>query len=126
VPSGAAICFGVVEVAASLARSPTVYGFFLLLLGGLFSVYTISTVALVNNILSPAERRNVLVYYNSAVIGCVPFGTLLVGELETLGTNWTLVVPGLLIVGGGCFVGLRDRVRRVPPATVQLCREQQA
>ncbi|WP_141800196.1 MFS transporter [Nocardioides sp. SLBN-35] len=107
---GAAVAFGVLEIAAGLA--PTYLTFVLLcpLLG--FSVITVlnSCNALLQTESAPALRGRVMAIYMTIVMGGTPLGSPVIGWIgEQFGARWTLVVGGALVLAG---VGLAVAVRR--------------
>jgi MFS family permease len=107
---GAAVAFGVLEIAAGLA--PTYLTFVLLcpLLG--LSVITVlnSCNALLQTESAPALRGRVMAIYMTIVMGGTPLGSPVIGWIgEQFGARWTLVVGGALVLAG---VGLAVAVRR--------------
>ncbi|MBM7518842.1 MFS family permease [Nocardioides nitrophenolicus] len=107
---GAAVAFGVLEIAAGLV--PTYLTFVLLcpLLG--FSVITVlnSCNALLQTESAPALRGRVMALYMTIVMGGTPIGSPVIGWIgEQFGARWTLVVGGALVLAG---VGLAVVVRR--------------
>ncbi|WP_408899647.1 MFS transporter [Nocardioides sp. R1-1] len=108
---GAAVVFGVVEIAAGLV--PTYLTFVLLcpLLG--LSVITVlnSCNALLQTESDPALRGRVMAIYMTIVMGGTPLGSPFIGWIgEHFGARWTLVVGGALVLVG---VGLAVAVRRL-------------
>ncbi|WP_240044667.1 MFS transporter [Nocardioides albidus] len=111
---GAAVVFGVVEIAAGLM--PTYLTFVLLcpVLG--FSVITVlnSCNALLQTESAPALRGRVMAIYMTIVMGGTPLGSPLIGWIgEQFGARWTLVAGGVLVLVG---VGLAVVVRRLAGA----------
>ncbi|WGY04756.1 MFS transporter [Nocardioides sp. QY071] len=114
---GAAVAFGVLEIAAGLA--PTYLTFVLLcpLLG--FSVITVlnSCNALLQTESAPALRGRVMAIYMTIVMGGTPLGSPVIGWIgEQFGARWTLVVGGALVLAG---VGLAVAVRRAAVTRLQ-------
>lgn len=97
----AAICFGVLEVAAGLAPSYLVFVLLCPLLG--FSVITVmnSCNAMLQIGSDPLMRGRVMAIYMTIVMGGTPLGAPLVGWIgEQWGARWTLVVSGTLVLVG--------------------------
>lgn len=114
---GAAVAFGVLEIAAGLV--PTYLAFVLLcpLLG--FSVITVlnSCNALLQTESAPALRGRVMAIYMTIVMGGTPLGSPVIGWIgEQFGARWTLVVGGALVLAG---VGLAVAVRRAAVARLE-------
>jgi MFS family permease len=114
---GAAVAFGVLEIAAGLV--PTYLAFVLLcpLLG--FSVITVlnSCNALLQTESAPALRGRVMAIYMTIVMGGTPLGSPVIGWIgEQYGARWTLVVGGALVLVG---VGLAVVVRRAAVARLE-------
>ncbi|MBV6727287.1 MFS transporter [Nocardioides daeguensis] len=107
---GAAVAFGVVEIAAGLV--PTYLTFVLLcpFLG--FSVITVlnSCNAILQTESAPALRGRVMAIYMTIVMGGAPLGSPFIGWIgEQLGARWTLVAGGTLVLVG---VGLAAAAHR--------------
>lgn len=98
---GAALVFGVVEVAAGLAPSYVVFALLCPLLG--LSALTLITSANAHLQLhtDAAVRGRVMALYLMIFIGGTPFGAPFIGWVgESLGARWTLLVGGALTVVG--------------------------
>ncbi|MDQ6522737.1 MFS transporter [Nocardioides sp. LHD-245] len=107
---GAAVVFGVVEIAAGLVPSYLTFVLLCPLLG--FSVITVlnSCNALLQIESAPALRGRVMAIYMTIVMGGTPLGAPFIGWIgEQFGARWTLVLGGALVLVG---VGLAVLVRR--------------
>lgn len=114
---GAAVAFGLVEIAAGLMPSYLTFVLLCPLLG--FSVITVlnSCNALLQVESDPALRGRVMAIYMTIVMGGTPLGAPVIGWIgEQYGARWTLVVSGLLVlVGVVAAVAVRALAeRRVP------------
>ncbi len=120
---GAAVAFGVVEIAAGLAPGYLTFVLLCPLLG--FSVITIlnSANALLQTESDPAMRGRVMAIYMTIVMGGTPLGAPFIGWIgEQLGARWTLVVGGGLVLAGvalAVLLGLATRDTRDARATGQ-------
>lgn len=122
----AALTFGVAEAIAGIVSTAAVFVLLLAVIGAAVGIYTVSAVAFINREADTPERGRVLVYYNAALIGCVPVGTLIVGLIfASLGLSATLALPGLVICGAALAIlaqqrfsenGREDRVAEVSKA----------
>lgn len=108
---GAAVAFGVLEIAAGLAPSYLLFVALCPLLG--LSVITVlnSCNALLQTESEPALRGRVMAIYMTIVMGGTPLGSPFIGWIgEQYGARWTLVVGGVLVLTG---VVLAVLVRRL-------------
>lgn len=124
---GAAVAFGLLEIAAGLAPSYLVFVALCPLLG--ISVITVlnSCNALLQTESEPALRGRVMAIYMTIVMGGTPLGSPFIGWIgETYGARWTLVVGGVLVLVGVALAVLvravaRQRVAVAPaPAPAML------
>ncbi|WP_141004035.1 MFS transporter [Nocardioides humi] len=107
---GAAVAFGVLEMAAGLAPSYVAFVLLCPLLG--FSTITVlnSCNALLQIESDPALRGRVMAIYMTIVMGGTPLGAPLIGWVgEQFGARWTLIIGGALVLAG---VALAVLVRR--------------
>ncbi|WP_038677265.1 MFS transporter [Pimelobacter simplex] len=112
---GAAIAFGVLEIAAGLVPSYLTFVLLCPLLG--FSVITVlnSCNALLQIESAPALRGRVMAIYMTIVMGGTPLGAPVIGWVgEQYGARWTLILGGALVLVG---VGLAVLVHRSRSAT---------
>ena len=108
---GAAVAFGVLEIAAGFAPSYLLFVALCPFLG--LSVITVlnSCNALLQTESEPALRGRVMAIYMTIVMGGTPLGSPFIGWIgEQYGARWTLVVGGVLVLVG---VGLAVLVRRL-------------
>ncbi|MEQ6903620.1 MFS transporter [Nocardioides sp. YIM 152588] len=106
---GAAVAFGVAEIAAGLMPSYLTFA----LLCPFIGLATITLLNSANATLQiesdPALRGRVMALYMTIVMGGTPIGSPLIGWIgETYGARWTLVLGGILVLVG---VGLALVVR---------------
>ncbi|KRA38450.1 MFS transporter [Nocardioides sp. Root614] len=117
---GAAVAFGLVEIAAGLMPSYLTFVLLCPLLG--FSVITVlnSCNALLQVESDPALRGRVMAIYMTIVMGGTPLGAPVIGWIgEQYGARWTLVVSGLLVlVGVVAAVAVRAFAERRTPVVV--------
>jgi len=108
---GAALCFGVGCVLASVMPTYLWFGVMLMLVGMAAQTYTTSTNSLVQLSTAPAMRGRVIAIQFAIALGGTPIGAPLVGWVaDTLGPRWSLglgALSGLAAVA----VGLRYLVR---------------
>ncbi|HVK28136.1 MAG TPA: MFS transporter [Nocardioides sp.] len=113
---GAAVVFGVLEIAAGFAPSYLLFVLLCPLLG--ISVITVlnSCNALLQTESDPAMRGRVMAIYMTIVMGGTPIGSPFIGWIgEEYGARWTLVVGGVLVlVGVGLAVLVRGIASREP------------
>lgn len=113
---GAAVAFGVLEIAAGFAPSYLLFVVLCPLLG--VSVITVlnSCNALLQTESDPAMRGRVMAIYMTIVMGGTPIGSPFIGWIgEQYGARWTLVVGGVLVlVGVGLAVLVRSIASREP------------
>lgn len=98
---GAAVAFGVLEIAAGFAPSYLLFVLLCPLLG--ISVITVlnSCNALLQTESDPAMRGRVMAIYMTIVMGGTPIGSPFIGWIgEQYGARWTLVVGGVLVLVG--------------------------
>lgn len=111
---GAAVAFGVVEIAAGLVPSYLTFVLLCPLLG--FSVITVlnSCNALLQIESDPLMRGRVMAIYMTIVMGGTPLGAPVIGWIgEQYGARWTLVVSGVMVlVGVGAAVAVRTLAER--------------
>lgn len=111
---GAAVAFGLVEIAAGLMPSYLTFMLLCPLLG--FSVITVlnSCNALLQVESDPALRGRVMAIYMTIVMGGTPLGAPVIGWIgEQYGARWTLIVSGLLVlVGVAAAVAVRALAQR--------------
>ena len=98
---GAAIVFGVVEVAAGLMPTYLTFALMTPLLG--LSALTMITAA--NTFMqlhtTPGMRGRVMALYMMIFMGGTPFGSPFIGWVgETFGARWTLVLGGSMTIAG--------------------------
>ncbi|NHA01613.1 MFS transporter [Nocardioides sp. W3-2-3] len=108
---GAAVAFGVLEIAAGFAPSYLLFVLLCPFLG--LSVITVlnSCNALLQTESEPALRGRVMAIYMTIVMGGTPLGSPFIGWIgQHYGARWTLVVGGVLVLAG---VGLAVLVRRL-------------
>ncbi|MFC5727538.1 MULTISPECIES: MFS transporter [Nocardioides] len=110
---GAAIAFGVVEIAAGLMPSYLTFVLLCPLLG--FSVITVlnSCNSLLQVESDPLMRGRVMAIYMTIVVGGTPIGAPFIGWIgEEFGARWTLVVGGGLVLVGVVLAALLNVAAR--------------
>jgi len=112
---GAAVAFGVVEIAAGLMPSYLTYALICPLLGLCALTMITSANAFVQLHTEPAMRGRVMALYMMIFIGGTPFGSPFIGWIgEMFGARWTLIVGGALTILGTALASalyLRSRQR---------------
>ena len=126
---GAALAFGVVEIAAGLMPSYAAYALIVPLLG--FTALTMITAANTTMQLAtaPALRGRVMALYLMVFMGGTPIGSPFIGWLgEQFGARWTLIAGGgLTILGvlGAAAVFTRGRTLLDRRVVVQEARDEE-
>ncbi len=92
---GAALIFGMIEIAAGLMPSYLTYALITPLLGLSALTMITSANAYMQLNIDPSMRGRVLALYLMIFMGGTPFGSPLIGWIgETLGARWTLILGG--------------------------------
>ena len=126
---GAALAFGVVEIAAGLMPSYAAYALIVPLLG--FTALTMITAANTTMQLAtaPALRGRVMALYLMVFMGGTPIGSPFIGWLgEQFGARWTLIAGGgLTILGvlGAAAIFTRGRTLLERRVVVQEARDEE-
>ena len=108
----AALSFGVFEVLAGTMRHYLGYAAVLLVVAASFSVFITAAVAQVRRRVAGDRLGRAMAWYNAALTGCVPVGTLVVGAIaDHLGTRSSLILPGIAIAVAALVALSRIAVR---------------
>ncbi|HEY4101744.1 MAG TPA: MFS transporter [Gemmatimonadales bacterium] len=115
----ATLTFGGALVAFSFSRNIFLSIGLLLFVGIGFMTQMAGSNTLLQTLVRPEMRGRVMAFYTMAIMGTVPFGALLAGELAArIGAPHTILAGGLTCVAGGLVFlrilpGLREHVRPI-------------
>lgn len=99
----AALAFGVAEIAAGLMPTYVLFAVTTPLIG--FATITLlnSANATMQLESEPELRGRVMALYMTIVMGGTPLGSPFIGWVgEQFGARWTLIIGGVLVLGGAC------------------------
>jgi len=119
----AAITFGAGLVFLSFSRSFLISMTLMIFIGIGMMMQTAASNTVLQTITEDDKRGRVMSFYSMAVMGTVPFGSLLAGWLaKFIGTPWTIFAGGLTTIIGALFFlrKLPELRRMVQPVYVKL------
>jgi hypothetical protein len=112
---GAAVVFGILEIAMGFYGPIAVYCLAGFGAGLAFSSFMLLSVTSIKQQAEPGDRPAILGWFSMVTIGLVPAGTLLAGWLARFGDATTLTVPGVLCILAGSVYFLHVRRRKGVP-----------